>query len=48
MASMAPHLAEVANLVGDLARANILWADSRTHRLKGLSDKWQLYAIRQA
>ena len=26
MASMAPHLAEVANLVGDLARANILSA----------------------
>ena len=26
MASMAPHLAEVANLVGDLARANILLA----------------------
>ena len=26
MASMAPHLAEVANLVGDIARANILLA----------------------
>ena len=26
MASMAPHLAEVANLVGDLARANMISA----------------------
>ena len=26
MASMAPHVAEIANLVGDLARANIFLA----------------------
>ena len=39
MASMAPHLAEVANLVGDLARANILSAlmDNRALTAKELA-----------
>src|SRR5258705_13951310 len=39
MASMAPHLAEVANLVGDLARANILLAlmDNRALTAKELA-----------
>jgi DNA-binding transcriptional ArsR family regulator len=39
MASMAPHLAEVANLVGDLALTNILWAlmDNRALTAKELA-----------
>jgi DNA-binding transcriptional ArsR family regulator len=39
MASMSPHLAEVANLVGDLARANILLAlmDNRALTAKELA-----------
>src|SRR5882724_6742976 len=39
MASMAPHVAEIANLVGDLARANILLAlmDNRALTAKELA-----------
>jgi len=39
----------VSRTVKDLvAGSGITFSDSRTHRLKGLSDKWQLYAVRQA
>src|SRR2546430_17015119 len=39
MASMAPHVAEIANFVGDLARANILSAlmDNRALTAKELA-----------
>jgi hypothetical protein len=51
MASMAPHLAEVANPVGDLARANILWAlmDNRALTAKELACAARVYcSIRAA
>ena len=39
MASMTPHVAEIANLVGDLSRANILLAlmDNRALTAKELA-----------
>jgi hypothetical protein len=48
---MAPHLAEVANPVGDLARANILWAlmDNRALTAKELACAARVYcSIRAA